>query len=197
MRVSGFALALLLAGTSLSQAADLIIEAPETLPSPEIDVRRFGWTGAGVGLTGGYAWLRDIDRAINFRDKGEDWVYGAYANYNMQFGSFVGGFEVDYLKADIAFEVFPVVVEDLASIRSRFGYVFDRALLYVDGGVAYGTTNINLEGWGIVGGIGVDYAATDKLVIGAKYSHYDFNEFDNTLIDANLDIVTVRAGYKF
>ncbi|HMQ57711.1 MAG TPA: hypothetical protein PKE65_04125, partial [Rhizobiaceae bacterium] len=84
MRKPVLALVVSLLSSVSAFAADIpVIEAPE---APEVDVRRFGWTGATVGVIGGYAWLQDIDRAINFRAAGEDTIYGAYAGYQMQIG---------------------------------------------------------------------------------------------------------------
>ena len=78
-------------------------------------------------------------------------------------------------------------VEALASVTSRLGYAFDRALLYVEGGAAWervdyraSTTMIGTaygasddrSGWTIGGG--GEYAFTDRLSAFVEYSYYDF-----------------------
>lgn len=78
-------------------------------------------------------------------------------------------------------------VEGLASVTSRLGYTFDRALLYVEGGAAWERVNYRAStimigtayrasdtrsGWTIGGG--GEYAFTDRLSAFVEYSHYDF-----------------------
>jgi outer membrane immunogenic protein len=78
-------------------------------------------------------------------------------------------------------------VEALASVTSRLGYAFDRALLYVEGGAAWervdyraSTTMIGTaygasddrSDWTIGGG--GEYAFTDRLSAFVEYSYYDF-----------------------
>ncbi|MVA98043.1 outer membrane beta-barrel protein [Nitratireductor sp. CAU 1489] len=191
-----FSCLFLLATVGAASAADLdIIEAPEINPE------RFGWTGAYVGASVGYSWMNDVDRSFvpPFPDHGEDWVVGAHAGYLHQFGSVVVGAEVEYTNLDIRFEraPFKIYANDAVAAKLRAGYAMDRLLVSAHGGAVYATTNIRLQDWGWTLGANVDYALTNNILLGLQYTHFDFEEFDNTLIDARLDTVTARIGYKF
>ena len=64
-------------------------------------------------------------------------------------------------------------------------------------GAIYGTTNIGLDDWGVIAGATVEYALTDVFTAGINYSHQFYRNFDGTLIDADLDTVTLRVGARF
>lgn len=195
MRKALACFAFLVAAGSASAADFDIIEAPE------IDAARFGWTGAYLGVSGGYGWLNDVDRSFvpPFADEGDDWVFGAHVGYLHQFGSFVVGAEVEYSYLDIRFERAPITIyaEDAVALKLRGGYDFGDFLVSAHGGAVYATTNILLQDWGWTLGANIDYALTENIVVGAQYTHFDFTEFDGTLIDARLDMLTARIGYKF
>lgn len=196
----------LLAQAVAAQAADIaIVEAPPVAVSPDIDPARFGWGGAYVGVSAGYAWLKDVDYAPApglpnpLYDQGEDWVFGAHAGYLHQFGPVLLGAEVEAMRLDIDYEFFNfITVEDAVSAKARGGVAWDRLLLSAHAGGVYARTNfMGLKDWGWTAGAGVDYAITDHITLGAQYSHYEFTEFDGTRIDATIDLVTARFGYKF
>jgi outer membrane immunogenic protein len=190
----------LLAGTGIGLAAD--IQEPV---SPEISAERFGWTGAYIGASAGYGWLKDVDYApappfvAPLHDQGEDWVYGGYAGYLQQFGNFVVGAEAEAMKLDITYDNFNfITIKDSVALKGRAGYAWDRFLLTGHGGAVYARTNfMDLKDWGWTAGGGIDYALTDNLTVGAQYTHFDFSEFDGTKIDATIDLVTARVGIKF
>ncbi len=172
-------------------------EAPEyEAPNPE----RFGsWTGAYVGVSGGYGWLRDVDRSFvpPLRSKGDDFVFGVYAGYLYQYGMFVGGVEAEYQRQKINFEGFPIDTEDAYMMKAKAGVAYDQWLATAHLGAVYATTSIGLDDWGIVAGAGVDYMVNDYLTVGANYSHQFYDTFDGTLIDAGIDTLTMRVGVKF
>ena len=91
----------------------------------------------------------------------------------------------------------------------------DRVLVYGIGGVAFAgidtsqaagsafsETRTNV-GWTV--GAGVDYALTDKFVVGAQYRYYDFgsehydgsNGFVDRDQDTKLNTVGINLSYKF
>jgi outer membrane immunogenic protein len=186
--IAGFC-ALALAGSA--EAAD--IELPEVTTVPG------DWSGPYLGVSVGYGWLDDIDYSFAppLRSSGEDVVFGAHAGYLHQFGPFVIGAEAEFSRLDINFEGFPIDAEESVAFKARGGFAIDRLLVTGHAGAAYATTNIGLEDWGWVVGAGVDYAITDNLVAGVSYDHMEFDEFDATLIDAELDVVKARISLKF
>lgn len=197
MRIFTAVLAAALLQGSVALAADPeIIEAPKT----DIDPARFGWSGGYVGLSAGYAWLRDVDRqfAPPLYDRGDDWIFGAHLGYLHGFGNFVAGAEVEATRLDINYELFNFIkVTDAVAVKARAGAAWNRFLFTGHLGAAHVNTNVGLEDWGWVYGAGIDYALTDQFTLGAQYSRFSFKEFDNTRIDAEVDLLTARVGVKF
>lgn len=196
----------------------------------------FSWTGAYVGLQAGYAWgdssyTNDFQDYANYDPAG--FVGGLYAGYNFQLpsnlvigadadvlASGVHGSEAYYLN-NLGFTPTGVAESDLkyaAAFRARIGYAVDRWLPYVAGGLSVtkydydwdnGTSVIfaeseTLTGWNI--GAGVEYAATDNLIVRAEYRYSDFGSKDifqpwdgGTASTTDLKTHDVRLGvaYKF
>jgi outer membrane immunogenic protein len=168
--------------------------------SPDINPERFGWSGAYVGASVGYAWLSDADHAFvpPLEDQGDDWNFGGHVGYLQQFGSFVVGAEAEAQALDITYDTFSFIkVNNAYTLKGRAGVAFDRWLVSGHLGGSYLTTNIKLHDWGWAGGAGIDYAVTDHLVLGAEYTHHWFDNFDGTLIDGHIDDVSARVSYKF
>lgn len=159
------------------------------------------WSGFYVGATGGYGWLRDED--FNFVpplvSKGDDWIFGAHAGYMHAFGPMLIGLEGAYSVLDITFDGLPftVTVEDAATVRVRAGFAVHDFLVSVHGGATYATTNIGLDDWGYNLGTAVEYMFSPNLIGGLQYDHHNFTNFDNAAIDAQLNTLTLRIGYKF
>lgn len=63
--------------------------------------------------------------------------------------------------------------------------------------VARGTTNLAGDDWGAVFGLGFEILLTRYLVAGVQYSYDTFTDFNDNTIDADLNGVAVRVGYKF
>lgn len=201
MHKSLLTLVLLLSTTLGAMAADEVIEAPA-----EVDAARFSWTGPYAGLSVGYAWLKDVDYAPPaplvgpFYDQGEDWNVGGYVGILYQFSNnLVVGAEIEATRLDIDYEALSfITVEHAITPKLRVGYAYDRFLVSGNIGGVYAKTNFaGLADWGLAAGIGVDYALTDNITAGLQYSHYRFEEFDGTQIDARINAIAARVGYKF
>lgn len=188
------ALTLLLLGISTAAVDAREFSAPvlETAASP--------WSGTFFALTGGYGWLNDIDRgqAPPFSDYGQGWIHGASVGYLSQMGALAFGTEVEFTRLDMRFELSPIPIfaERSLAIKTRVGVAFGDVLLSAFAGPTHATTDIGLKGWGWSSGLNVDYALTRHITIGAQYSHSVFNQFDGTLIDARLDLLTARLSWR-
>jgi len=195
MRASITGLGILLVVCGKAFAAD------PAVVNADVDPARFSWQGAYIGAAGGYAWLKDVDNSFTppLPDKGSNWNVGAYGGYLAQFGNFVAGAEVEANRLNIDYEFLNfITVERSYVVKARAGYAFDRFLVSGHAGAVYAETNfMGLKDWGWEAGAGIDYALTDNVTIGAQYSHYGFNNFDGTEIDAKIDLVSARLGYKF
>jgi len=180
--------------SGMALAADAVVyePAPEVIPG-------FTWTGAYIGIQGGYGWTDLSDDGDTLFEDNTDGdsadldggFLGIYAGYNFQMNNnVVLGIEGDINKAwmDESFEEFggeaaEFEVDWFGSVRGRLGYAWDRTLLFATGGVAFAGLDYNLVefevdddqtfvGWTV--GVGVEHAFTDNLLARAEYRYYDF-----------------------
>lgn len=167
----------------------------------------FNWTGFYVGAYAGYAWGRTVgtddgDSAgtpwyaplgQQFSSHNDSFIGGGQAGYNYQFGQWVAGVEGDL--GSMRFQGTFLYGGDTplasnssydATLRARFGYAFDRSLVYVTGG-AFGanfrstvsrpatgmfSTDTGTQ-WGWTVGGGWEYGFTPNWSVKAEYLHFD------------------------
>lgn len=192
-------------GLLLACGAAVAADDIQVIEADGVNPERFGWTGVYGGVTGGYGWLKDVDRAFTppMRASGEDWIFGAHAGYLHEIGRFVVGAEAEALKLDIQFDGLPVWASEAYTLKARGGMAFDRFLFTGHIGATYVTTSSSialydgLADWALTYGAGFDYAITDNLTAGLSYSHMTSDRYDGTQIYADIDTVTARIGYKF
>lgn len=233
--------AILVAAPAL--AADLPRRTAAAAPAPApVFTQVVSWQGLYVGAQLGYAWgeAETIYTAppalvgVGVVET-EGLIGGLHAGYNWQRGSLVYGLEADveYANTDgSAIVTLPpattvlgaVAVENQlrGSLRARFGFAFDRALLYVTGGLAVGKIEAAFAapagtpvasgsdwrfGWTV--GAGVEYALSSNWSARLEYRYTDFGDFNLTLptgviagaTSANIDTtehaVRVGVSYRF
>jgi outer membrane immunogenic protein len=148
-------------------------------------------------------------------------IGGAHVGYTHQINQFVLGLEGDVdgssLSKTVNFAPFSNYYQDYipttvhsnlgvqGSIRGRFGYAFDRLLVYATGGVAFGGFNTSIStaytnalfypafsgtdsfsntrvGWTVGGGL--EYAVTNNWSIRAEYRYTDFGPSNNVLVNS-------------
>jgi outer membrane immunogenic protein len=200
-------------------AADPMAELPMTAPG-------FDWTGYYAGLQGGYGWGRsDItgteDPFSASPDLDGGFVGGQVAGLWQFDQAVIGGeAELNYSSIDGSVELGPgnsvgTDIQWFGSVDAKAGYAFDRLLVYGIGGIAFAgietsqnaapgfaKTKTNV-GWTV--GAGVDYALTDKFVVGAQYRYYDFgsehfdapDDFSDRDQDVKLNAMSLKLSYKF
>jgi len=228
-------------------AADLPMTVPAAIPAPMV----FDWSGFYVGAHIGYSWM---DGDVSFAYAGPPAVAGAsrisssgvmgglHIGFNLQSGAFVYGIEADVSYSGDptgSFIMFPAApgnfdnfrgfagVDWSGSVRGRFGWAFDRTLIYVTGGVAIGSAEFflaahqaagnfvggasrreTLVGWTL--GAGIEYAWTNNISMRLEYRYTDFGSIDAVIpaggillgaTNGSADITThdVRLGltYRF
>ncbi|MGA2636523.1 outer membrane protein [Methylocella sp.] len=161
-------------------------------------------------------------------------IGGAHVGYTHQINQFVLGLEGDVdgssLSKTVNFAPFSNYYQDYipttvrsnlgvqGSIRGRFGYAFDRLLVYATGGVAFGGFNTSIStaytnalfypafsgtdsfsntrvGWTVGGGL--EYAVTNNWSIWAEYRYTDFGPSNNVLVNSfpgfNGDVLGARV----
>jgi len=168
--------------SSTALAADLPARPAPVAP---VYVPVFTWSGLYVGLNAGVGWAGSNNLYINDSlfgpsslSIGSDagFVGGGQIGYNFQTGAFVFGVETDIQYADLgskanwggySYSFNGGSSQYFGTVRARVGYAFDRVLVYVTGGLAYGGLNTNWwggnnsnTGWTLGGG--VEYAFTNN-----------------------------------
>jgi outer membrane immunogenic protein len=212
-----------------AKAADVIANEE---PAPEYAPPAFTWSGFYIGAQAGYGWgkSRGAFEIADFSTevKPSGWLGGVYGGYNWEAGSgFVIGAEADIvysgMKKDVSY-VFAATPADTfreevrarweGAVRARAGYAVDRFLPYIAGGFAFGKVEHDIRyaltdfekrqtrtGWTIGGG--VDYAATDNLILRLEYRYVDLGKEKFTYIadeyETKFKAHEVRLGvaYKF
>ncbi|MBV2142275.1 porin family protein [Falsochrobactrum sp. TDYN1] len=218
----------LLAATG-AKAADAIIQEE---PAPVILPPAFSWEGAYIGGQIGYGWGKsEFSDGVDYLEvKPDGFLGGIYGGYNFDVGNnFILGIDADVTYNDLEdgySETDQGITTSLDSklrwsgaVRARAGYAFDRFLPYIAGGVAFGSIKNSISatdgvdfvgyseskthtGWTIGGGI--DYAATDNVILRLEYRYTDYGNKDYDF-DTGYDVENkfkthdVRLGlaYKF
>jgi len=190
-----FAALALLASTMAATAADL---APTPMEPVVPVAAAFSWSGLYAGLHAGYG-FGDVDVNENgslvATGSIDGFVGGALAGYNYQINQFVLGAEIDGGFAAIdgngaKIDTYHYDVNWTANARLRAGVAFDRALLFIAGGLAFADIDLSeggiggfssggiYTGWTI--GAGVDYAFTDNIVGRVEYLYADYGSKNYT-----------------
>jgi outer membrane immunogenic protein len=221
-------LSALLAGTALSAltlcsapAADLPSRsAPPYYAAPPL----FTWSGFYVGANAAINFGQFTDGGANYFGNGFGGLYGLTAGYNYQSGPLVAGVEGDLNFGSINGTGSPYAgvngsgnVTGEGSLRVRFGYALDRALLYVTGGYTganlkgsvadfsgapniYASQSAYLNGF-ILGG-GLEFAVTNNISLKAEYLFNDYGSasyFSSTrdAMTSGVNFSTLRAGINY
>ncbi len=207
-----------------ASAADLARRAPPPVvtkaPPPPAYIP-YNWTGAYIGINGGYGFGRSKWSGLpaNFDVKGG--LAGGQLGYNWQFGQFVYGLEVDGdwtdLRgtaniADCGGVSCQTRNDFLSTARGRVGIAIDRLLPYATGGLAVGNIRATVPGFaGIdqtnagwtVGG-GLEYGLSHNWTVKAEYLFVDLRKAGcDTLCglpsgnEVGLTTNIVRAGLNY
>lgn len=145
------------------------------------------WTGFYVGIHIGTSQIET--NGVSDSDP----TLGLHAGYNHDFGQYILGGELSFDGA--AEYTIGGTTETTETVRLKIkgGRVFGRTHLY--GVVGYANFDdgfSRLDGYSV--GVGVNYRATEKVLIGAEYLH---DVFSRTGSDLKADTITLRASYRF
>jgi outer membrane immunogenic protein len=214
-----------------ASAADMAptYKAPPAAPV----VAPFSWTGFYIGahIGGGWSdtdWPGAVIGSPGVSYDMDGFLGGAQVGFNYQVGSWVFGIEGDVSWTDIdgsGTDIFGIDyssnIDWLGSITGRLGVAWDRWLLYVKGGVAFGegsgsvfdpltavgfTTDDETQvGWTL--GAGVEWAFWDAWSAKLEYQYYAFDDIDLTFVDpitataigvnTDVDVHTVKFGINY
>ncbi|ASV83026.1 outer membrane autotransporter barrel domain protein (plasmid) [Ochrobactrum quorumnocens] len=205
------------AGMSGANAADAVVYEE---PAPVIVAPVFSWTGGYLGGQIGYGWGKSRfsdDFVVNLKPDG--FLGGLYAGYNFDMGNnFVLGVDGDVTYNNLKDSYSALAPDGLTdsiesklrwsgAVRARAGVAMDRFMPYIAGGVAFGSVKNTLSisdginelsasqskthtGW--TAGAGIDYAATDNVIVRLEYRYTDYGHKDY-----DFDLGTGSARNKF
>lgn len=203
----------MLSAMGAANAADLPRRAAMPAKAP-IYAAPYNWTGAYVGINGGYGW-GNSDRSAPFGTGTFDTtggVVGGTLGYNYQMGQAVFGLEGDLdwsgMKgsAPCAGTTCETRNDWLWTGRGRLGYAVDRFLPFITGGAAAGNIKNTITGVGeandtklgwTLGG-GVEAALTGPWTAKVEYLYVDLGTGSTVGgADASFKTNIVRGGINY
>jgi outer membrane immunogenic protein len=170
------------------------------------------------------------NEVLNYEQSETSLTGGIHAGWQKQWGRLVAGVEVGFnaLRFDSTTEspLIPLLrrtdeLRDIFILTGRLGYAEGRWLAYAKGGLASAEISISYDdgltglsssssgretGW--TAGVGIEYALTQKLILGVEYNYLHFRA-DATapdlpdvrvhIADADVDVqnLVVRLNYRF
>lgn len=190
--------ATLMAGTAMAGGyTPPVVEPTPVIAAAPIVVDN-DWTGFYAGAQLGFGTGKVVEPSRP--DIKEDLTsYGLHVGYNHDFGQFVLGGELDFNKLDID------NVDDkadLTRLRLRAGYDMGRFMPYVTLGAAKLSGEagaVNVSETKATYGIGADFMATDRIIIGGEYTYQKWKDVSDTIPNLDLDasMFQLRASYRF
>ena len=182
------------------------------------------WNGLYAGINGGVGFGSFTSGGSNYFGSAVGGLVGGTVGYNYQSGHLVAGVEADLDYSTVGGGRQPLYgvtgygkMNAMGTARLRFGYAFDRTLVYLTGGYAgasvrgdlydgrfstrfsnSGSTYMN----GFAIGAGVEYAITPNVSVKGEYLFSSFGRntyFQNSpdTIGNGLDVSTLRAGIAY
>jgi outer membrane immunogenic protein len=232
------ALALPFAAANGASAADLPVKTPLYAKAPVI-APTFNWERCYVGGHIGYGWGKSTNDfgpvyfvpTSDFNVTTSGWVGGIQAGCNWKvaktlivgvegelwLSGLTGSRRVTFGLLDIAAVDFTSKNRWDADLALRVGMPFDKALIYLKGGLAYGNFAYNwvqagnpfaatTGKWGWLVGVGAEYAFAHNWSVKIEYNHIDYGT--SSVIDPawsalafstreTKDIVKVGVNYLF
>lgn len=207
--IPAVAAAVALGFVDTASAADMPIKAPAYKAQAP-----FTWTGCYIGAQVGYGWAQtnhSFDNgAPSDTSRPNGVLGGGHLGCNYQMTNWVVGIEGDLEAADLhggdflnlagATSVGSSHMKWDGSVRGRFGFAFDRSLLYVTGGWAFARFDLgggpgpgflgggpppccgysaDMSGWTLGGGW--EYAFTNNLSARIEYRYTDYGNASGQL----------------
>lgn len=191
-------------GVASASAADLPRREAMPTKAPAYVSQMYNWTGAYVGINGGYAFSGSNDS--------DGWLVGGTIGYNFQSGGpLVWGIEGDLNWSDIDGTTAGRQVSNnwLGTVRGRLGYAMGPTgswMPYVTGGVAFGDIEHSVPlfgsardtkaGW-VLGG-GIEAALSGPWTAKVEYLYVDLGNGPTVGgFGSNLHTNIVRAGLNY
>jgi outer membrane immunogenic protein len=219
LNVGACVLAFVLASPSF--AADM----PGRYREPVDVVPMFSWNGFYAGVNAGYGWgssewNSSVTSGTTSPGGG---LFGGTLGFNMQSGAFVFGVEGDAAGSWIRDSTSTgsgicglpgcqIQTSWFATARGRVGYAFDRALIYLTAGGAFGDVQMLSNGLsatadraGWTAGLGLEYALLGPWSAKVEYLYANLGSSScgattcgiDTTVKYNVNIIRLGVNYRF
>ncbi len=206
---------------SPSFAADM----PGRYREPVDVVPMFSWSGFYAGINAGYGWgssewNSSVTSGTTSPGGG---LFGGTLGFNMQSGAFVFGVEGDAAGSWIRDSTSTgsgicglpgcqIQTSWFATARGRVGYAFDRALIYLTAGGAFGDVQMLSNGLsatadraGWTAGLGLEYALLGPWSAKVEYLYANLGSSScgattcgiDTTVKYNVNIIRLGVNYRF
>ena len=191
--MAGLAVPAMAAGPA-QPLADPVVMAPAPAPVVTTD-----WTGPYLGAQLGWGSLGADDGAgVEIDDDGV--VGGLTAGYLHDFGQFVLGGEAQYDWTGIEDEAAGGELENIGRLKAIAGFDAGRTLIYGSAGWAtasLATPAVDYDGDGWLVGAGVDYLLNETVTVGGEVMRHQFDDLDDSGIDADVTTVQAKMTFRF
>lgn len=174
----------------------VVAPAPVPVPvAPAPVARGADWSGFYAGGQLGYG-RAESDA---FGEDGEDFLYGAHAGYNYDFGQFVLGGELDVDGTNISDSDSGIDLDAVARLKLRAGYDAGQYMPYVVAGAAQAYTGgaLDDDDTGAFAGVGLDYQMSPNLRVGGEILRHQFDDFADSGADIDATTISGRVSYNF
>lgn len=172
-------------GPVLVMEEPMVAPAPVAMPAPSAD-----WSGLYAGGQLGYG-----DVGSTGALDGNGMTAGLFAGYRADFGQFVTGIEGNFDWADIDLGG-GTSLDSISRLKLIGGYDAGPALIYGTVAAVRADTTLGADnGYGV--GVGVDYALTQQVTLGAELMEHRFDNFRGTGTDIDATTLNARVGFRF
>lgn len=155
------------------------------------------WGGGYVGAQLGYG---DVSTDGAAAVEGDDVLFGIHGGYRWDFGTTVIGAEAGYNAGDIELSGGAGSIDDVLRLKLNAGYDLGQTLIYGTVGAAQASatlSGVERDDMGYLFGAGLAYDLGNQWEVGGEVLRHEFEDFDSTGINVDVNTLTARLSYRF